>query len=138
MSARTLLLALTVLFLSSCEKYRDFENLETTENSFTGTVSVTESSGDIDGVFNGMTDSGAYGFIWDNPAKGAILIADVSGDSGSVQFILEDYRGNEVLNAFLSGDSNMFSINGKKGKWKVRIVFFEFEGDGNFDLNPVN
>ena len=138
MKTRISLLVLTILFLSSCEKYRDFDNLETTEDSFTGTISVTESSSDINGVFNGMADSGAYGFIWDNPAKGAVLNAEVLGNSGSVQFILEDSRGNEVLSASVSGESNVFSIDGKKGKWKVRIVFFDFEGDGNFDLNPVN
>lgn len=138
MTARIILIALTLLFLTSCEKYRDFDNLERTENSYTGTISVTETSGDINCIFNGMNDSGTYGFIWDNPAKGAILNADVFGDSGSVQFILEDSRGNEVLNAITSGESNVFSIEGKKGKWKVRIVFFEFEGDGNFNLNPVN
>lgn len=138
MKTRISLLVLTILFLSSCEKYSDFDNLETTENSFTGTISVTESSSDINGVFNGMADSGAYGFIWDNPAKGAVLNAEVLGNNGSVQFILEDSWGNEVLSASVSGESNVFSIDGKKGKWKVRIVFFDFEGDGNFDLNPVN
>jgi hypothetical protein len=136
---RTKLLFITLLTLSitSCEKYREFDQLEVVNNSFSGTISVSESAGDLDGSFIGMNDSGAYGFIWDNPTKGAILNTDVFVDGGSVQFILEDSRGNEVLNVLTSGESNVFSIEGKKGKWKVRIVFFEFEGDGTFDLNPI-
>jgi hypothetical protein len=35
------------------------------------------------------------------------------------------------------GESNAFSEDGKKGKWKVKIVFTDFEGDGAFDLNPI-
>jgi len=134
---KVFLIAITLLLLHSCEKYGDFSQLEEIENSFSGSISVTESTGDINVTFSGLNDSGAYGFIWDNPARGAILNADVSVDSGSVQFIFEDARGNEVLNTITSGES-VFSIEGKKGKWKVRIVFIEFAGDGNFGLYPVN
>ena len=134
------LLSLTILFLTSCEKYKDFDNLEVTENSFTGTISITESAGDLDGVFNGTGDSGTYTFIWDNPAKGAVLNIDASSSSGgSIQFVLKDSRGNEALNEEISsGESDTFSMDGKKGKWKVKMVFSDLEGDGNFDLNPVN
>jgi hypothetical protein len=140
MTARISLLALTILFLTSCDKYRDLDNLEVTENSFTGTISVTESSGDVDGVYNGMTDSGTYAFIWDNPSKGAVLNVDpLSNSSGSIQFIMEDARGNEVLNETLNaGEPDAFSADGKKGKWKIKIVFSGFSGEGSFDLNPVN
>lgn len=138
MKIKLLLLILTIMLLNACEKYRDFDNLEASVNTYTGTISITESAGDIDGDFSGTDDSGAYGFIWDNPTKGAVLTIDVVPAAGTVQFIVEDSRGNEVLNAAVSGASNLFLIEGKKGKWQVRIVFFEFEGQGNFDLNPVN
>ena len=118
MTPRISLIALAMLFLVSCEKYRDLDNLETTENSFTGTVSLTQSSNDIHGVFTGMADSGTYGFIWDNPTKGAVLNVDALSFGGSVQFILEDSRGNEALNAFTSGESNAFSIDGKEANGK--------------------
>ncbi|MCF8231427.1 MAG: hypothetical protein K9J27_04490 [Bacteroidales bacterium] len=32
---------------------------------------------------------------------------------------------------------NSFTEDGKSGKWKVKIVFSDFEGDGTFDLNPI-
>jgi hypothetical protein len=87
-----------------------------------------------------MADSGTYVFIWDNPSKGAVLNVDtLSASSGSIQFILKDSRGNEALKETLSsGEYSTFSVDGKKGKWKIKIVFSEFSGEGSFDLNPVN
>jgi hypothetical protein len=137
MMARIGIFAITILLLTSCEKFRGFDNLEITEDSFTGTTSLTESTGVVNGTFNGMTDSGAFGFIWENPTKGAVLDVEVFGSKGNVSFILEDSRGHEVLNATTAGESNVFFIEGKKGKWKLRVVFFEFEGNGNFSLSPV-
>jgi hypothetical protein len=131
-------LTLLVISICSCEKYSTFDHLEVIDNSFSGSISVNESAGDIDGVFNGMSDSGTYTFIWDNPAKGAVLNVNTSPGSGIIQFVLEDSRGNEVLNQTLTtGVSNAFAEEGNKGKWKVKIVFSVFEGEGSFDLNPI-
>jgi hypothetical protein len=140
MKIRLTLFILSVFFFASCEEYSDYDNLETIENSFTGSVSITDTAGDIDGSYSGTNDSGTYTFIWDNPTKGAVLNVDaVPGNSGAIRFVLKDSRGNESLNETLnSGESNTFSVDGKKGKWKVKIVFTQFEGEGSIDLNPVN
>jgi hypothetical protein len=139
MKANILFLSLAVFYCTSCEKYRDFDHLETIENSFSGTISVTETAGDIDGNYRGMVDSGTYIFIWDNPSRGAVLNVDSWSSSGSIQYLLNDARGNQVLNeTMFSGTSNRFAVEGKKGKWKVIILFSEFDGDGTFDLNPTN
>lgn len=133
-----LLTLLSAAFLlAACEKYKDYENLEVIENNFTGTILVSESVGDVDGEFMGSVDSGVYGFIWENPTKGALLYVDALVDTGSVRFIVEDSRGDEVLNASVTGTESSFSINGKKGNWKIRVSFSDFGGEGSFDLNPV-
>ena len=138
MKSKFFFITLLTLSIISCEKYREFDNLEIVDNSFSGTISVTESAGDIDGSFMGMNDSGTYSFIWDNPTKGAVINVNHISGSGTVQFVLEDSRGNEVLSQTLTaGGSNAFSTDGKKGKWKIKIVFSDFEGDGTFDLNPI-
>jgi hypothetical protein len=138
MRSKIIFAVASLIILASCEKYRDLNNLETTINSYGGTIDVSESTGNATGVFSGTNQSGAYGFIWDNPGKDAILNTNVSVDSGYVMFIIEDSRGEEVLNALSSGGTNTYLIKGKKGKWKVRLVFGEFEGDGTFTLSPVN
>jgi hypothetical protein len=88
----------------------------------------------------GLDDSGTYAFIWDNPSKGAVLSVETwSGSNGGIRFILEDARGKEVLNKKINlGESDAFSVDGRKGKWKVGIVFSEYSGEGSFNLNPVN
>lgn len=131
-------IALILLITASCGKYRKYDNLETTDTSFTGTITVSEQAGDLDVNYSGTDDSGAYGFIWDNPTKGAILMVDSLNGSGSVQWIIEDAKGNEILNAKTSGDAASYSIEGKKGKWRVRVVFTALNGSGRFDLNPIN
>ncbi len=139
MKANLFFLAIFSLTVISCEKYKEFEHLEVINSSFTGSVSVSESAGDIDGDYSGMVDSGNYTFIWDNPSKGVVLNVSNSSLAGTIQFVLEDSRGNEVLNQTLTaGVSNSFSEDGKKGKWKVKIIFSDFEGEGTFDLNPIN
>lgn len=138
MKTKFLFITLLTLSIISCEKYREFDHLEVVDNSFSGTISVTEYAGDIDGSFTGMNDSGTYTFVWDNPTKGMVLNVNSLSGSGTVQFVLEDSRGNEVLNETLTaGGSNTFSEDGKKGKWKIKIIFSDFEGDGTFDLNPI-
>ena len=128
------------LFLSSCEKYRGYDNMEVLDNSFTGIISVSDLVGDVEGSYTGADDSGTYTFIWDNPSRGALLNIDtVSAGSGTMQFSLRDARGDEVLNETLNASEvNAFSKDGKKGKWKVKITFSGYEGEGRFDLNPIN
>jgi len=140
MKTKIFYLSFMVLAVTSCEKYREFDHLEVIDNSFTGSISISESAGDIDGMYNGSEDSGNYTFIWDNPTKGFVLnIDNASASGGTLQFVLEDSRGNEVLNETLTpGLSKAFSKDGKKGKWKVKIIFSDFEGNGTFDLNPIN
>ena len=138
MKANLFFLSILILIVISCEKYSEFDHLEVIDYSFTGSILVNESAGDIDGDFSGMSDSGSYTFIWDNPAKGAVLNVNNSSLGGTIQFVLKDSRGNKILNETLTaGDSNAFSEKGKKGKWKVKIIFSDFEGDGTFDLNPI-
>lgn len=136
MKSKFLFIILLALSIISCEKYREFDHLEVVDNSFSGSISVNESVGDIDGVYNGMINSGTYTFIWDNPTRGMVLSVNTLSGSGTIQFVFEDSRGNEVLNETLTaGMPNAFSKEGKKGKWKVKIVFTDFEGDGTFDLD---
>ena len=138
MKANLFFLSILILIVISCEKYSEFDHLEVVDYSFTGSILVNESAGDIDGDFSGMSDSGSYTFIWDNPAKGAVLNVNNSSSGGTIQFVLKDSRGNKILNETLTaGVSNAFSEEGKKGKWKVKIIFSDFEGDGTFDLNPI-
>jgi len=138
MKVKLSLLICLIFCITSCEKYREFDHLEVVDNSFSGSISVNEYAGDIDGVYNGVKDSGTYTFIWDNISKGVVLNVNTSSGNGTIQFILKDSRGVEVLNETLSaGESNAFSKDGKKGKWKVKIVFTAFEGEGTFDLNPI-
>lgn len=138
MKTKFLFITLLTVSIISCEKYREFDHLEVIVNTFSGTISVTESAGDIDGSFIGMNDSGTYSFVWDNPTKGTVLNVNSLSGSGTVQFVLEDSRGNEVLKeTFTAGGSIAFSEDGKKGKWKIKLFFSDFEGDGAFDLNPI-
>jgi len=51
--------------------------------------------------------------------------------------VIEDAKGNQVLNATAAGRQNNFSVVGKKGKWRVRLVFFEYDGEGEFLLAPA-
>lgn len=133
-----LLTLLAVMSFVSCEKYREFDNLEERKTSFTGVISVTESVGDLDGIYSGSGDSGTYSFVWDNPAKGAVLSVENLTGSGTIQFILKDSKGDEVMNEGLNAnESNAFAKEGKKGKWLVEIIFTDYSGEGTFDLNPI-
>jgi hypothetical protein len=138
MKMKTFVFFLLLFTIISCGKYRDYNDLEVIENSFSGSMTLSESTYDIDGEFLGDTDSGVYTFIWDNPAKGMVLNVINSSEEGTIQFVIEDSRGNEVLNESLSSAaSDAFSKDGKKGKWKVKVVFTDFKGEGKFDLNPI-
>lgn len=61
---------------------------------------------------------------------------------GSCQIILNDANGDEVFNKTRpDGGNDTFSSQseeGKKGKWLVTIVLTNFNGDGTYDIRPVN
>lgn len=133
---------LSIALLSSCGKYKKYDNNEVVENTYTGSVQVTSGGQDPAGDFTGNGDSGTYSFAWNNPQKKASLNFDITSPTGSVQFILKDAKGNEVLNQTRSAGGNDtysgVSGEGKPGMWLVTIVFTNFNGDGSYSLHPGN
>ncbi|RMG77131.1 MAG: hypothetical protein D6707_11525, partial [Bacteroidetes bacterium] len=107
---------------------------------YTGTVSIGSTGNDPRGDFTGSFDSGTYSFVWDNPKKRAELNYDITTSSGSVQFIINDAKGNKVLDVTrAAGSDDTFSgvtEEGKKGKWLIKIIFTQFNGDGSFSISP--
>jgi hypothetical protein len=85
MKVKFFFLTFLVLSIISCEKYKEFDHLEVVDNSFSGSISVNEYAGDIDGVYNGINDSGAYTFIWENPSKGVALNVNTLSGNGTIQ-----------------------------------------------------
>jgi len=45
-----------VTLLFACEKYKEYDNLETIETSYTGAVAVSGSTGAVDGEYTGSGD----------------------------------------------------------------------------------
>lgn len=143
---RTVLtMVLAVAFIagiSSCKKYRKYDDGEVVENTFSGDVMVTSTGSDPAGDFTGDGDSGTYSFIWDNSSKKAELNYDITTNSGSVTFVLKDAKGDEVLNQTrTAGGDDTFSgesAEGKAGKWLVEITLTDFNGDGSYSILPVN
>lgn len=78
-----------LLTLVGCQKFGEYDNLEQIESSYTGVVALEGASGDVTLDFLGEGDSGAYGFVWDNPTKGAILIVEGVFTEGTFQVIAE-------------------------------------------------
>lgn len=128
------------LTLISCGKYREFDHLELIDQSYTGAVSITESEGDVSGIYIGDNDFGTYTFVWDNPSRWVEFAADnMASRGGSVRFILRDSRGREIAAKTLTrGFSYRISTVGRRGKWKVSLVFTNFEGTGTFEVKPIN
>ncbi len=143
---RTVLtMVLAVAFIagiSSCKKYRKYDDGEVVENTFSGNVDVTSTGSDPAGDFTGEGDTGTYSFVWDNSSDKAELNYDITTNSGSVTFVLKDAKGDEVLNQTRSaGGDDTFSgesSEGKAGKWLVEITLTDFNGDGSYSLLPVN
>lgn len=143
---RTVLtMVLAVAFIagiSSCKKYRKYDDGEVVENTFSGNVDVTSTDSDPAGDFTGEGDTGTYSFVWDNSSNKAELNYDITTNSGSVTFVLKDAKGDEVLNQTrTAGGDDTFSgesSEGKAGKWLVEITLTDFDGDGSYSLLPVN
>ena len=136
-----MLIAILTTFTSCKKEYAKYDNMEVVENSYTGNVTIVSTGQDPGGDFTGNGDSGEYSFVWDNPNKKAELNFDITTNTGSVQFIINDAKGNEVLNVTRSaGGNDTFSgvsDEGKKGKWLIKIIFTNFNGDGSFSVSPV-
>lgn len=128
--------------MTSCKKYRKYDNMEVVENTYSGSVLIGSTGTNPGGDFTGNGDSGTYSFVWDNSSNKAELNFDITTNSGSVQFILNDAKGKEVLNETRSaGGGDTFSgvsEEGKSGKWLVEIILTDFDGDGSFSLTPIN
>lgn len=129
--------------LSSCKKeYAEFDNKEVIENTYSGTINLTGNT-EARGDFNGDGNSGIFSFVWENTEKKATVNFDVTTEAGGYcQIILNDARGNEVFNQTRpSGDNDTFSgvsEKGTKGKWLVTIKLSNFNGDGTYDITPLN
>lgn len=139
----TMLLAIAFIAgISSCKKYRKYDDGEVVENTFSGNVDVTSTGTNPGGDFTGNGDSGTYSFIWDNSSDKAELNYDITTSAGSVTFVLKDAKGDEVLNQTrTAGGEDTFSgrsSEGKAGKWLVEITLTDFNGDGSYSLTPVN
>jgi len=135
------LLCITVM--TSCGKYKKFDDNEVIENSFTGNVAPTSTGSDPAADFTGNGDSGTYSFAWENSGKKASLNFDITSPTGSVQIILNDKKGKEVLNQTLTGGADVdtyagVSEEGKAGMWKVTVVLTNFDGDGSYSIHPGN
>lgn len=135
-----LLIGLTTI--TSCKKYRKYDNKEVVENSYTGYIELTGNVESI-GDFTGNGDSGTFSFVWENTAEKASVNFDVTtAPGGSCQIILNDANGDEVFNKTRpDGGNDTFSgqsEEGKKGKWLVTIVLTNFNGDGTYDIRPAN
>lgn len=126
--------------ISSCGKYRKFDNNEVIENTFTGTVSVGSTGSDPGGDITGNGDSGIYSFAWENDKKKCNANFDITTSSGSFQMKIYDKKGNVVLDETRSaGGNDSFSgvsEEGKPGTWKVEIILTNFNGDGSYSISP--
>lgn len=126
--------------ITSCKKYRKYDNLEVVENTYTGNIELTGTV-EPNGDFTGNGDSGTFSFAWDNPRNRAEVNFDVTTSvGGSVQIILNDAKGKEVFNKTRpDGGNDTFSglsEEGKAGKWLVTIKLTNFNGDGTYGIEP--
>ncbi len=132
---------LGMALMVSCGKYKQYDNNEVIDNTFSGNVLVTSTGSDPAGDFTGNGDSGTYSFVWDNSGKTASLNFDITSPTGTVQFIMNDKKGDEVLNQTITAGSGEdtysgVSSEGKSGKWLVTMILTDFSGDGSYSINP--
>lgn len=137
------MVVLCIAVMTSCSKYKKFDDMEVIENTYTGNVLLTSSGSDPAADFTGDGNSGTYSFAWKNSGKKASLNFDITSPTGSVQFILNDKKGKEVLNQTLMGGSGIdtyagISEEGKAGTWKVTMILTNFDGDGSYSIHPGN
>ncbi|MBL4862820.1 MAG: hypothetical protein JKY09_07385 [Crocinitomicaceae bacterium] len=142
-TASMFLLLAGIVSLTSCGKYKKYDNNEVIENTYTGAVAVTSTGTDPAADFIGNGDSGEYSFAWENKSKTASLNFDITTPTGSAQMILHDKKGNEVLNQTLTAGSGTdtyagISEEGKPGIWKVTLILTNFDGDGSYSVHPGN
>jgi len=135
------LLFVGVMAMTSCKKYRKYDNMDVIENTYAGNIMIGSTGADPGGDFQGNGDTGEYSFAWENNNGKANANFDVSG-SGTCQLVIFDAKGKEVLNATRpSGGEDSFSgvsEEGKKGVWKVSLIFNNFSGSGSFSVSPGN
>ena len=136
------ILFLATTMLTSCSKYKKYDNKEVIEDNYTGSV-VMDNDSDPDGDFSGNGDNGTFSFAWANTGTKAFVKFDITATEGSVQLVLKDKRGKEVLNQTLTGGAGIDSFEGiseegKTGTWKVSLTFTNFKGSGSFELDPAN
>ena len=145
-TTKILMIASLALFfvagVTSCKKYRKYDNMEVIENTYSGNVIIGSTGADPGGDFQGNGDSGEYSFAWENTNGKANANFDISG-SGTMQMIIYDAKGKEVLNASRTGGQGEDSYSGvseegKKGKWKISLIFTNFNGSGSFSVSPGN
>ena len=127
---------------TSCKKYKGYSNMEVIDNTYSGNMIIESTGADPGGDFNGNGDSGEYSFAWENSNGKANANFDISG-SGTVQMVIYDAKGKEVLNASRTGGQGEDSYSGvseegKKGTWKVSLVYTNFNGSGSFSVSPGN
>jgi hypothetical protein len=128
---------------TSCKKYKGYNNMDVIDNTYSGNVIIESTGADPGGDFNGNGDTGEYSFAWENNNGKANANFDISGSSGSVQMIIYDAKGKEVLNATRTNGSGEDSYSGvseegKKGVWKVSLMYTNFNGSGSFSVSPGN
>ncbi len=137
--ALALVTALT-LGISSCGKYRKFDNNEVIENTYSGTVDVGSTGADPGGDFTGNGDSGTYSFAWENKNSKCNANFDVTTSGGTVQMKVYDKKGNVVIDQTLpnNGEDSFSGVSeeGKPGMWKVELILNNFNGDGSYSLSP--
>lgn len=127
--------------ISSCGKYRKFDNNEVIENTYSGNVAVTSTGADPAGDFTGNGDAGTYSFAWENKNKKCNANFDVTtSGGGTVQMKVYDKKGNVVLDQTLpnNGEDTYSGVSeeGKPGMWKVELILNNFNGDGSYSLSP--
>lgn len=136
------LLTAGIFSVSSCKKYRKYDNMEVVEDTYSGNMTIGSTGADPGGDFTGSGDSGTYSFVWKNSEKTADVNFDITTSGGSVQMILNDAKGKEVFNnTRTSSSEDTFSgttDEGAKGKWLVTIKLTNFNGDGSFSISPGN
>ncbi|MCI5058420.1 MAG: hypothetical protein MRY83_20075 [Flavobacteriales bacterium] len=128
------------LFSCTKKEYDKYDNAEVICNTFTGNIDITSGGSDPGADFTGNGDSGEYCFVWDNKQKKASANFDITTPTGSVQLIMEDALGTEVLNKTRSAGGNDsysgVSNKGEPGKWMIKFIFTDFDGDGSYSFHP--
>jgi len=138
-----MIIMLGVAMITSCKKYKKYDNAEVIKNTYTGTMSADNDS-DPDGDFIGDDNSGIYSFAWTNSKEKAKVKLSLNGGStGTVKITLNEAKGKKVFENSLTGTSSDVSFEnisdaGKVGVWKVTVEFTNFKGDGSYEIDPAN